>query len=354
MIFLNSLETEIELINNSIKSQKNLKLIILKYMQNYIEKSETNNFGYANSALKLLEEVQKYINMCNENISSLDKALTKLKDFKLEENNPDFILDNELNKYSEFYSNVSKKVSENTLIVEEYIHYIAENSKFMPSTQSEPIVEEPNLPSTPETIVQNTISPTSDYLEKKSSIITPESLTAEKNNNTATESLTENSIISANESSTKNSIFAANDSLTENTLIISEKSGNVILPYKIENLNKIKESQPNKYSSLNDVIQSKYTIPISNYKNLSLSRFREAFKLMRKKEHGSFLDAFDLGMELAFNYKIHPAIISACNSLDELDIYLDYLDSGNTDKFSYFKVIFELTPMISKKSKKAF
>ena len=70
---------------------------------------------------------------------------------------------------------------------------------------------------------------------------------------------------------------------------------------------------------------------------------------MRKREHSSFLEAIDLGTELAFNYNLHPAIISACKNLDELDIYLDYLDTGGTDKFDCFKIIFELAPMITKK-----
>lgn len=58
--------------------------------------------------------------------------------------------------------------------------------------------------------------------------------------------------------------------------------------------------------------------------------------------------SFDLATELLFNYNLHPAIISACRNLDELDIYLDRPDSGETDKFSCFNIVFEIPPVIYK------
>ena len=375
MIFLNSLETEIELINNSLKSQKNLKLIILKYMQNYIEKPEAKDFGYANSALKLLEEVQKYINICNENILNLENTLTKLKKFKLEENNPNFILDDELNKYSETYSNVSKKISENTLIIEEYIHYIAENSTFMLSSKYESL-DINNIATQTLKVFSNDITANKPLEEFSNNISnnpleeifniaenkpldeisnSAENKSLEEISNSAeNKSLEEISNSIENKPLQESNITLANESLAENTLIISEKNGNVTLPFSINELNSIMQNKPSKYSSLNDIVNSKFTIPISRYKNAPVARFKEAFKLMRKKEHSSFLEAVDLGMELAFNYNLHPAIISACKSLDELDIYLDYLDTGDTDKFNCFKVIFELAPMITKKRNNAF
>lgn len=54
-------------------------------------------------------------------------------------------------------------------------------------------------------------------------------------------------------------------------------------------------------------------------------------------------------MELLFNYNLHPAIISACKNIDELDIYLDYLENNETDKFNCFNIKFEIAPSISKK-----
>ncbi len=71
--------------------------------------------------------------------------------------------------------------------------------------------------------------------------------------------------------------------------------------------------------------------------------------MIRNKEKKSIIEAFDLGIKLTFNYNLHPAIITACSTLDELDIYLDYLENNETDKFDCFKITFEIAPVVSKK-----
>lgn len=144
----------------------------------------------------------------------------------------------------------------------------------------------------------------------------------------------------------KDSNAAMNNS-SENTLIISETQGKVFLPYFTADLEEISKSNNN--MSFDEIIEQKYTLPISNFKYLSTSRFREAFKLARNKEGKSFKYAFDLGLELLFNYNLHPAIIAACRNLDELDIYLDCLDSNETDKFECFNIKFEIPPVLLKK-----
>ncbi len=135
--------------------------------------------------------------------------------------------------------------------------------------------------------------------------------------------------------------------LKENTLIISETSGRVILPYTKGELENIKSKDNEK--TYEQIIQSNYTLPIDLFKTPFVARFREAFKLAHTKEHKSIKFAFDLGTELLFNYNLHPAIIAACRNLDELDIYLDYLESNETEKFECFNIIFEIPPIISKR-----
>ena len=134
----------------------------------------------------------------------------------------------------------------------------------------------------------------------------------------------------------------------ENTLVISETKGKVILPYELSTLRQELNNSSKEYSSIDDVIRKNYLLPISQYKNPFIARFREAYKLMRHKENSTIKEAFDLGLELMFNYNLHPAIISACRNIDELDIYLDYLDSGETNKFKFFKIIFEVAPTVVK------
>lgn len=137
------------------------------------------------------------------------------------------------------------------------------------------------------------------------------------------------------------------DNIVENTLIISEIQQSVILPYYVSELEEI--SSYNNNMAFDEIIKQKYTLPISMFKSLVFSRFREAFKLARNKEKKSLKFSFDLGLELLFNYNLHPAIIAACRNLDELDIYLDCLDSGETDKFQCFNIKFEVPPVVIKK-----
>ena len=89
-------------------------------------------------------------------------------------------------------------------------------------------------------------------------------------------------------------------------------------------------SDNNTKETVKEIIQENYTLSIDLFKTPFVARFREAFKLAHSKEKKSIKFAFDLGTELLFNYNLHPAIIAACRSLDELDIYLDYKVISNT------------------------
>ena len=127
------------------------------------------------------------------------------------------------------------------------------------------------------------------------------------------------------------------------TLLISETQKKVVLPYKIDDIEKILEKNK-KYSTIQEVIDGEYTFPIDKYKNSSKSRFKEAYNLMRKKEKASVFDSLSLATEVIFNSSLNPAVITACNNLDQLDIYLDCLSSNELDKFNYFKVKYEIMP----------
>ena len=127
-------------------------------------------------------------------------------------------------------------------------------------------------------------------------------------------------------------------------LIISEKENKVYLPYYISDIEKDLENNSDKYNSIQDVIEDKYIESLSKYKSTIISRFKEAFKLIKEKENGSFVDAFSLGLELMNNYQIHPAIIAACKSEEELDSYLYYLEENQLDLFECFDIKFEIPP----------
>ena len=139
------------------------------------------------------------------------------------------------------------------------------------------------------------------------------------------------------------------DIVDNNNLIISEKDQKVFLPYHVEDIKLEYESHKDIYTSLSDVINKKYILPISLYKHSITTRYKEAYTLMRERENKSVKDSVLLGLELMFEFNLHPAIITACKSLEELDIYLDCLDDNELDKFSCFNIIFHSLPTINTK-----
>lgn len=135
--------------------------------------------------------------------------------------------------------------------------------------------------------------------------------------------------------------------LPENTLVISESQKKVILPYKMDKIEDIMKNNA-RYHSVEEVINKLYTRPISYYKFSPVSRFKEAYKLVKEREKGSRFKALSLAFELLGNYSLHPAIISACKSLDELDIYLACLEENDLDDFKFFNIKYEIPLAVSK------
>lgn len=127
-----------------------------------------------------------------------------------------------------------------------------------------------------------------------------------------------------------------------NTLIISEIQNKVLLPYKYEELIEILNNKDNNYDNVKTIIEEMYTIPLDNYKHAFISRYKEAYNLMRRKEKASLLDSIDLAFELMRKRFVHPAIITACKNLDQLDVYLDCLETNELDDFPFFKIIYEI------------
>lgn len=133
------------------------------------------------------------------------------------------------------------------------------------------------------------------------------------------------------------------------TLVISEEEGKVYLPYTKEEIKE--EMSQNKGKKISELIEENYILPLDKYKNSMRARFREGYNLMYRKEGKSKKSAFMLGLELMFETHLHPAIISACKSLEELDIYLDCLEDNELEKFSCFKIIYKSLPTLRKKGK---
>lgn len=133
-----------------------------------------------------------------------------------------------------------------------------------------------------------------------------------------------------------------------NILIVSEKEQKAYLPFFYNDVINIYKNSNNQYKTIQDVIEKLYIVPLSNFKNSSIARFKQAFNLIRKKENGSITNALDLGLELIFKYNLNPIIICACRNLDELDIYLDCLEKNELYDFPCFEIKFEVSPQLNK------
>lgn len=157
-------------------------------------------------------------------------------------------------------------------------------------------------------------------------------------------------MLSASVASIDGSRLGINDdesSICDNkTLVISEETQKVYLPYTIKDIMEQLNDTSTGYQTVQDVIDEKYTIPLSEFKMPVISRFKEAYKFMREKEKSSIYAAIDLALELMFNINLNPAIIRACKNLRELNIYLDCLYENELEKFDCFKIIYKVLPKI--------
>lgn len=292
-----SINMEEKHISSIIQTQQQLKKILINYMQKIADSTDNINLDYADDILKFLENLKISLNYCNQNIALL-KNISKI-------DNP------------EQTSKNLETIFKSTIYIEDFLNSVISFSELKFFNNSHEI-EKATISNVQVEIKPTEIEKPQIANEINSTVTAPTDCKAE---------------------------------FKENTLIISETKGKVILPYNISELEEILKSNSDKYSSIEEIIEKDYTLSFDLFKNLSIARFREAFKLVRTIEKKSIKAAFDLGMELLFNYNLHPAIIAACKNLDELDIYLDYLENNETDKFDCFKIVFEIAPVISKKGR---
>lgn len=303
------LQKEKKLLKMNIEIQRTQKKTILKYIDE-IADNALNTFKDSryDFIYNYLLKVQSSIEKSDKNISMFNTLLDKLNSFSNEDEN------NFITSYNEDYITYHEKILDNTLEIQKILADLLEYIKFDFSS----------LNTKNETEIENIPSDVSI--------------------NTETQILPEKHSITAKDTNLDNDTV-----LQENTLIISHTRQKVILPYTKSELEKILKEKNNDYKNLQEIIDDKYTLPISYYKNIPLSRFKEAYSLAKFKAHASVKQALDLGLELFFNSDLHPAIITACRTLDELDIYLDYLESGEIEKFKCFSIIFEIPPVIQQK-----
>lgn len=400
--FLNLIDDEIALNQASLKSQKALKNILLDYMQRLATSTIVDPTN-SSKILKVLLSFKNSLELSKTNIINLENLLNLFNDVKAMDNATALAKISEINSTiidlnDELFKNNSEILQTLKMTLSASIQTNISNANTNPEANTLEIIaslennsvenieeksieqsnDESSNTSTTEIAQENKTDETNSENTTTENVVVEENSESADKENTKTEvkdetdsvenqpetdnSNTDNSTdevtpenkINVNESKNDNSTSEETTiepiSIQENTLIISEKTKKVFLPYKFSSLETVFKNNPNEYTSIEDIIRKDFIIPLDLFKIPSVSRFREAFKLMRDKENKSFKESLDLAIELFFNYNLHPAIISACRNLDELDIYLDYLADNETHKFNCFNIIFEVAPALSKHS----
>ena len=142
---------------------------------------------------------------------------------------------------------------------------------------------------------------------------------------------------------TKHSEIAHTES---NLLLVSEKLNKVFLPYKATEIKRYLTTYPDQYKSFEDVINKEFVLPLDYYiKRPVISRFREAYSLIRDREGKSIIEALKYSVDLMFKYELNPAIIAAYKTQEELENYINCLEANQLNNFNEFEIKFELNPI---------
>ena len=150
----------------------------------------------------------------------------------------------------------------------------------------------------------------------------------------------------SNKTNEKVNIVSKDIKENNNCLLISETKKRVFLPYSKSEVLEYLDKYPDQYTSFEDVVKQEFIYPISHFlKHPAVSRFREAYALVRDREAKSIFDAFKVAMDMMFNYNLNPAIIAGCKSQNQLENYLECLETQHLDDFKDFEIKFEVAPL---------
>ncbi len=311
---LEIIQKELDFINSSLNMQKNLSTQVLKYFKELATDIDVNK-DTKNIELYFLKsnKVNDMLLKSNENILEYEKIFEQIQG--LVEKSPKLSISKlveEIDEYNNFYRASSEQISSNTTEIESFL------KESTPEFQNIVYIED-SSPS-----IEDTVSSVAKGIEEENK--------EEAKNRTINQNIVDSDI-------------AKYSNIIENTLIISEQEKHVILPYTLKKLNNILKANPDKYTDIYDIIDKLYTKPIKYYKNAPIARFREAYKLAKDRENMSFKGSLDLAFECFFNTSLHPAIISSCENINQLDVYLSCLEYDELDDFYFFDIMYKIPPM---------
>lgn len=350
---------QLSVLNNTLNSQRQTKKTLLSYLEKFSNAMYDNfNSESTDLLLSLINEAHSVFECIKSNIN---KTL-ELKKFLENISQSAFLNTIDAEKFNTEYNllfeNISKTNSNYLNFMNNYENFIKPNLKenILETITPEPNIEEEPIQENIEVVennIDNIESITQETTPQNISETVPEIENIVENVENSTEDVssqdipetvseTENAIVNV-ENSTEEE-FSVDDSyfstyLQEKVLIINKKSGFAILPYSISDLDELFLDNPEKYSSIQDIIDKEYTVSLDDYENTSISRYKEAFKLAKEKSNYSFSQAANFAKDLLIENKVSTLIIAACKNIDELEYYIECLNNDRLEKFNYFKII---------------
>lgn len=287
--FLSNCSKEIEKLEIEIRKQQIKRDTIIRFinrLHSIIPDEKANEFE------NVFLEAQRYLDIVITNINMLSSIFNKISELEkstkcslLEAITTDSTLKLQVEQCIEEYQQISNTFFVNDLKVEHYLKEISSNK-----------------------YIQNIKQKLSSFI--KTDFV---SLSANKDNN---------------------------------KLILSESSGIAILPYTLEEVQRIMDLNPDRYFSQEDAIKNHFVFPIERFtKQTVKARFRETYNLLHKRENKPRITSLRYSFNLAFCYKLNPAIIASCKSLQQLNYYLSCLESNCLYNFNLFEIQYEINPL---------
>ena len=321
-----NLDTELFVLKNQIDmAKKKEETIYKKFINlsvqsclNFENASILNNF---NSAFSSSSEILEKLNNQKDKLNSIKDYVNGV-DFENNFNQQDF-LSNLQDLLEDYYNNkniTQKLFVEENMQLDELINILEKNDT--------------SLNKNNDSLNKVDTAPSNNSLFKNSGIPEKKKNESKKSNfipfNDTNKPKTEN----------KNK---QNQLLDNRLLFISEKNQKVYLPYYATDLQQILLKSD--YETCDELIKNEYIFPLKKYKNPLVSRFKESYKLMREREYESFTKSFSFAIKTMNNYKLHPAVITACRNIDELKCFLGCLEENSVDSFDIFDIKFDSPPI---------
>lgn len=316
--FIYSCDTEIEKLNSQIEEQENKREILVKFINK----------------------------LDNDSSSSKDAKLVSLK---VDSNNIFYEINNNINLLHDLIKDLSD-IKQNTVEL-----LISAESKNMPDSK---YIEFANEIKKTIELYSNLVDETKYRILFQNKKVDNFIKTNINSNYSVTLNLSEQNI-KPNFDHKVVSVNSANIDLktgkNNKILLISEKKKKVFLPYYENEINRYLEQFPDEYKSFDDVVKREYVMPINYYMGHTVvSRFRESYALIRDRESKSIFEAMKYSFDLMFRYDLNPAIIAACKTQNQLENYLDCLESKKLNEFTDFEIKYEISPLATPKKDSSF